>query len=440
MPVMSHVWVHDSFISIEREFTVKLSQYVLCVLLATTVLCRVSLCMAQEDAADALRKAAREEASRDVPERMAESSFTSGALGLQKLNPEISVTGDILWSYKDFSDSGGVSDFLLRGLGLHFEAYLDPYTRFKAAASFDEHDGHLGEAYMTRFGLLPHVNVTAGKFRQQFGVVNRWHKHGLDQVDFPLPLRQIFGPGGLNQSGIAIDWVIPGIAGFSHELILEITDGENDRVFAENTDGRPTGLARYKVYRDLSYSTYAEVGVSGLVGQNNEWQVLNAVEDRNLDVTVVGADFTVMWEPVDKMRYRNFTWRSEAYFMNKRILALDGSGEDAISPYGAYSYVEGKISRTLAIGLRADYFVPDTKDYADFVTSSGASSSLSPLAMTQDDVDQWQVGPYINWHQSPFVHFRIEYNHMEADGVDVDEDVIWLQCIFAAGPHKHERY
>ena len=25
-------------------------------------------------------------------------------------------------------------------------------------------------------------------------------------------------------------------------------------------------------------------------------------------------------------------------------------------------------------------------------------------------------------------------------GTGPEEDVLWLQCIFAAGPHKHERY
>jgi hypothetical protein len=396
--------------------------------------------LGQDAAVEALRKAARTEIAADSPEDRKDEAFTSGALGLQKLNPEISVTGDILWSSQDSESADTESDFLFRGLGLHFEAYLDPYTRFKAAASVQESGTCLGEAYMTRFGIMPQVNLTLGKFRQQFGVVNRWHKHGLDQVDFPLALRQIFGPGGLNQTGASIDWSIPGIAGFSHELTVQVTDGENGCVFGGNSDKAPSSLAHYKIYCDLTDSTYAELGFTGLHGQNNEWQVVDATEDKSLDTTVAGVDFTVMWEPTDRMRYRNVTWRSEAYLLNKDILAADGSGEDTISAWGAYSYLESKVSRTLILGVRGDYFVPDVKDYAEYASDTGTSVLLSPLAVAEDDSYRWQVGPYITWYQSPFVHFRAEYNHQDGDGTGPEENVVWLQCIFAAGPHKHERY
>jgi len=384
---------------------------------------------------EALRQAAKAEVAEEDQEPSGEETFVSRALGLQALNPELSITGDILWSYTDSEAVDEKSDFTLRGLGIHLEAYLDPYTRFKAAASLDEHDVHLGEAYMTRFGLLPHVNLTLGKFRQQFGVVNRWHKHGLDQVDFPLALRQIFGPGGLNQTGGSLEWTLPELAGLSHELVVQVTDGENGRVFAENSDNIPSGLARYKLFWDLTASTYAEVGFSGLYGRNDAWVVGEDTAERSLDAWVLGADLTVLWEPTERMRYRNVTWRTEAYALNKDILAPEGSGEDTLNAWGIYSYLESKVSRTVMLGVRCDYFEPDVKGYA---ASDGVN--LSPLAVTENGAHRWQVCPYITWHQSPFVHFRAEYDHADGDGTGPEEDVFWLQCIFAAGPHKHERY
>ena len=394
----------------------------------------------QQDSVDALRKAAQAEIATESSDDNAHEAFTSGALGLQKLNPEISVTGDFLWSSHNGDASDMDSDFLFRGLGLHFEAYLDPFTKFKAAASVGESGTFLGEAYMTRFGILPQVNLTLGKFRQQFGVVNRWHKHGLDQVDFPLALREIFGAGGLNQTGASVDWSIPSGLGFSHELTVQVTDGENGRVFGENADNAPSTLAHYKVYRDLTDSTYAELGLTALYGQNNAWQVLDTTSERSLDAFVTGVDFTILWEPTDRMRYRNVTWRTEAYFLNKDILAADDSGEDTLTAWGAYSYLESKVSRTIALGVRGDYFVPDVKEYASYTTSDGLSCSLNPLAVTDEDSFRWQVSPYVTWHQSPFVHFRVEYDHADGDGTGSAEDTVWLQCIFAAGPHKHERY
>mgnify|MGYP000330089852 CR=1 FL=1 len=361
-----------------------------------------------------------------------EVTYKSGGLGLQALNPEISFAGDFLFSTRQDNTSDQSSNFDFRVLDIHVESWLDPYTRFKAAIPVTEDEAKLGEGYITLYGITDNVNLTLGKFRQQFGVVNRWHKHALDQVDFPLALRQIFGEGGLNQSGLSVDWIMEPAGDVSQELTFQVTDGSNDRVFGENSHNRPSILAHYKNYRDLSKDTYLEYGLSGLVGWNDEWTVSGIAQDSRKMTTVLGADLSLLWEPTEKMRYRNIEWRSEAYLLDKRLLAPDGSGADNINAWGLYSYLQSKISRTVDIGIRADYFRPDSKGYAD--------STLSPLAVTGDNPYMWQIGPYITWWQSPFVKFRVEYNHAQGSGIDVPRDVIWLQAVFAAGPHKHERY
>lgn len=82
-----------------------------------------------QDSADveALRKAAKAEIAEENTAEPQDKTFISGALGLQKLNPEISVTGDFLCSYRDTESDDAEFDFLMRCLGLHFEAYLDPF-------------------------------------------------------------------------------------------------------------------------------------------------------------------------------------------------------------------------------------------------------------------------------------------------------------------------
>ena len=389
----------------------------------------------------ALVSAAEQEAAAEQPaaEQEAEPTFTSGALGLQALNPEISVTGDFISSYRSGESVVEHYDNTFRTLGLHFESYLDPYSRFKAAVPVTDNGAAIGEAYFTRYGLLPNMSLTLGRFRQQFGVVNRWHKHGLDQLDFPLPLRQIFGPGGLNQIGFSSEWQLPPLGETAQELTLEVTNGENGRVFGQNTRNMPAVLARYKNYRDLSKDAYLEVGLTGMVGRNDTWDVMvddEVVPQRNdMWTTVLGADLTYLWEPTDRMRYENTVWRTEAYLLNKDILAPDGSGEDTLRAWGAYSYYQRKLDRDLEAGLRVDYFEPDVKSYAAI-----PGLSLAPLAVTEPGAHQWLFTPYLTWYQSPWVHWRLELNHLDNHGMGPDENALSLQCIFAAGPHKHERY
>ena len=396
---------------------------------------------AQKDELAELRRAAQEEAGQPqgeaIEEQPEETTFKLRGLGLQALNPEISVVGDMVASYERNRDSRKRSDFNLRCFGIHFESYLDPYTRFKAAVPVNEGGAELGEAYLTRYGAVKDVNLTLGKFRQQFGVVNRWHKHGLDQVDFPMPLRMIFGDGGLNQTGLSLDWAMPQLWGSSQELTFQLTDGSNSRIFRENDRNSPCTLLHYRNYRDLSKDTYLEFGLTGLVGWNQDWEITQGGntyhKHDSRPVTVLGADLTLLWEPTERMRYRNWVWRSEAYLFNKEIEAPDGSGADTLRGWGAYSYLQFKLSRTLEVGLRGDYYEPDTKGYADL-------GDLAPLAVTGSGARRWQIGPYITWYQSPFVHFRLEYNHSDGDHMGPPDDTIFFQTIFAAGPHKHERY
>ena len=385
-----------------------------------------------------MRESAKAEVAETVSseEKPEERVFKSGGLGLQALNPEISVTGDLLYSTRQDTTSEQSSNFLFRNLGVHVESWLDPFAKFKSAIEVHEDSVELGEAYVLLHEVTDDLNLTLGKFRQQFGVVNRWHKHGLDQVDFPLALRKIFGEGGLNQSGASFDWMMPPTGGASQQLTFQVTDGENDRLFGGNTSNRPSLLLHYKNFRDLSKDTYLEYGLSGLLGWNDEWDIQDGTNRGSREmVTVLGADLSVLWEPTEQMRYRNIEWRSEAYLANKDIVAPDGSGQDSINAWGLYSYLQSKIARTVDIGVRGDFYVPDSKSYAEI-----PGFSLSPLAVKGNSPYLWQIGPYITWWQSPFVKFRVEYDYSNGKGIENPEHVVWFQVIFAAGPHKHERY
>lgn len=385
-------------------------------------------------AEDAIGPMEEEENTEEAPE---ESVFKSGALGLQALNPEISVVGDSVNWFGDTEGSRRHSDFGLRVLGVHFESYLDPYSKLKACVPVTGEGAELGECYLTRYDIGKDINLTLGKFHQQFGIVNRWHVPSLDQVEYPLALRQIFG-GPLESTGVSVDYLIPKFSTGTQILTVQLTNGANNRLFGQNSTNFPSLLAHYKNYRDISKDLYFEFGVTALVGRNDEWEIgplfgqsSTDTDTRRLWTAVYGFDLTYLWEPTEAMRYRNWIWRTEGYYLRKRLLAPDGSGADTINAWGAYSYFQSMISRTTEIGIRADYYRPDIKNYAD--------SLGSPLAVTTPGAHQWQLSPYITWWQSPWVKWRLEYDHRWGKGLPGD-DRLFLQCTFAAGPHKHERY
>ncbi|MBN2491357.1 MAG: hypothetical protein JXQ29_10970 [Planctomycetes bacterium] len=394
---------------------------------------------AQDAELEELRRlAAAEAATEAAAEKEQDATFKIAGLSLQALNPEISLVGDVLATCRYQDKIQDRADFEVRTLGIHFESYLDPYSRMKVAIPVTEKFAKLGEAYLTRFAVLDGLNLTVGKFRQSFGLLNRWHQHGLDQVDFPLALKRIFGDGGLNQTGLSVDWTLPPLGTTAHELTLQVTNGENERLFSGNTLSTPAVLARYHGYRDLSPSTYLDVGFTALAGWNDEWELLQGstvvTEERSLPTWVFGADLTLVWEPTNRMRYRNLEWRTELYFVHRTLLAPDDGRKDTLDAWGAYTYVQSRLARDWIAGVRLDYYKPDGKRYA------GQVPSVAGLAAAHDDAFRWGVAPYVTWHQSPFVHVRLEYDHLNGKGLERPEHLVMLQVIFAAGPHKHERY
>jgi len=384
--------------------------------------------------------AAEEEAPSAVPE---EKPFELKGLSLQALNPEISVTGDMVGRFRHQGRIRERAKFLFRSLGIHFQSYLDPYSRFKAAVPATSDGVELEEAYVTRFAVLPGVAITAGRFRQRFGVVNRWHRHALDQVDFPLALKDIFGEEGLRQTGVSIAWTMPPSLGASQELVLQVTNGENDRLFSGNTLSTPACLVRYHRFRDITPDLYIDWGGTALVGWNRTWDVLNDPSDpaagthakkRELSTRVFGVDLTLLWEPTSRMRYRNIVWRTEGYVLNRDLLAPDDGRRDSILAWGLYTYVQSRVSRTWEVGVRFDYYKPAAKGYANLL------SDLYPLVRDDAKAHRCGINPYVLWRESEFVWVRLGYSFEGGRGMGSAQHMVFAQVIFAAGPHKHERY
>ena len=347
--------------------------------------------------------------------------FKGGQRSLQAINPEISVTGDAYGNYifnEDNFTKSSRSGFYFRGIGLHMQSNLDPFSMTKIAIGFDPHGIHLGEAYLTWNNLISNISLTAGKFRQQFGVVNRWHKHALDQFDFPLALKTIFGGGGLNQIGISINWLMPAFMASSNSLIVEITNGENGNLFSGEDFSFPVVLGHFKNYYDLSKNTYFEFGVTGMIGSNNFKGYAendSLIMESNRLTKLAGLDLTFFWEPVNKALYKSFLWRTELYFVDKELI-----GDESITAYGGYTYGEYKFAEQWQSGLRIDY--------------------TQPFEKNNDDDYLYQIVPYVTWWQSHWVKLRLEYNYLYNKQIDESDNQLRLQIVWAVGPHKHDRY
>ncbi|MCP4675105.1 MAG: hypothetical protein GY854_06290 [Deltaproteobacteria bacterium] len=391
---------------------------------------------------------------------LSSKTFQGGERSLQALNPEISVVGDLFarFVYSDgemYSARGGETGFFPRVAGIHFQSNLDPFSFAKIVIGVTPGGVHFGEGYITWNAATSWLSLTLGKFHQQFGVVNRWHAPGLDQFAYPLVIMEHFG-GPLNQTGLSAVITMPLMWADHIDLEIQITNGENARLFAGEFFSIPSGLVHMCNYWDITRNTYLELGLSGLFGVNNAWgqpqegepaplqlydeggnpvtfydengnpiDIITApgetsvVNDEDWRLTAIGgADLTINWEPVNQAKYKGFTWRSEFLYAHKKTKD-DAGDDDIITSWGAYSYVQYKPIRNWIFGVRGDL--------------------TQPFKLDNEGEYTWGIVPYITWWQSPWVRLRLEYDHIQWFEGEPEHRVMF-QTTFSAGPHKHERY
>lgn len=367
-----------------------------------------------DDELAALRAAAAEAAGdaastvvAGAPAGVAGGQPTSGRSDLNRLNPEISFTGDFV-GLANIGSGDARDEFSAREFELDFQSALDPYSRTRWTLAFTpEGEVDIEEGYINYTALPGGLGLNVGKFRQQFGVLNRQHAHALPQSDYPLVLQTFFGEEGLAQTGLSGRWLLPHPWASANEVTVEITDGESE-AFGGASFQDFAGLAHLKNYWDLGPAAYLEWGLSGAVGKSESGQSRQ----------IWGTDFTFHWQPPSRAKYRELTWRTELLMSD---LGLAGGGRDRA--WGGYTYGEGLIAQNLYAGARFDW----------------VEDPLDPGHRT------WGVVPYLTWWQSEYVRLRVEYRHFEDsypdDGrADRSDDGLLLQVTWAAGPHKHETY
>ncbi len=350
----------------------------------------------------ALRAAARAV----VPEEPADTApghFVLRSRELNEYNPEISVTGDVRLTG---TRPGPQQDnFDLREFSLGFQGALDPYSNTKIYFSFGEFGVMVEEAYAYWTGLPGGFRIDLGRFRQQFGELNRWHLHGIPNTEYPMVLDDFLGEFGLASTGASVYWVAPfqSFGGGVHEVWGQVTHGGNDVAF--DSGNRASFLGHINNFWQVSRSTFFQIGGSVVYGTN---------PDSSLKTTIFGGDFRLTWIPPHRSLYKAFTIRGEGVLMRKQYGGIDNDY------FGAYVAAEYKMNQRLYVGARFDYVE----------------------LLERPDEFKWAIVPNLTLWQSEWVVLRAEWQHVSIPmltGRDVSDRFV-LQTVWSVGPHKHESY
>jgi hypothetical protein len=335
-------------------------------------------------------------APRPAPQPAAPSG--GGPRGANLLNPEISATGDIRVVARDGRqrDNGVAREFEFA-----FQSALDPYSNTKIFMTFEDEEIGIEEGYIYWTGLPGRLRLDVGKFRQQAGDLNRWHLHALPETEYPLVYQRYFAPEGLSGVGLSLYTNLPfSLAGATHEVWLQATTPQSDSLLAGGR--QPVLLGRLQNFWQLSRTTYAQVGITGLGGNN---------DDLGLKSRVVGLDFRATYRPPEAGTRRDITFRAEGYRFHSNELGT------TTNRYGAFLDLQARTSQRWVLGARYDR-VEEPRGVKD---------------------TEWRITPNLTWWESEFVFLRVEgeHRHTELEG---SGNMLTLQAVWAMGPHKHETY
>ena len=350
-------------------------------------------------------RAAAAEAAGPPPDTtaVANRQFVSQARSQPKLNPEVSATADVRVLAQGQGPQTDNVD--VREFELALQSPLDPFSNTKIFITFGKDGVGVEEGYVYWTGLPGHVRLDVGRFRQQFGELNRWHAHELPWSEYPLAVREYLGEDGLAGDGLSAYWLVPAGGGAfgTHELSGQVTLANSDRLF--DGGNRLSFLGHLNNFWSLSPATFVQIGGSALYGEN---------PDSALKTTVFGVDFRLSWRPPREGNYTSFTLRAEGFATQHKVL---GTGP---TRYGGYVGAQYQLNQRLFAGARYDY-----------------------VQLLQSGDAEWQIVPNLTWWQSEWVYLRAEWQHDSLPllaGLRQVTDRFLIQAVWAIGPHKHETY
>ncbi len=337
-----------------------------------------------------------------APPPMAQSQVAASA------NPNISVIGDFQGLYRSYGDHH--VDAVLNEMEISFESTIDPYARANFYYSIGENattgefTSEVEEGYLTTLSLPAHLQLKAGRFRQDIGRVNPVHPHAIPFVDLPDAYVNFFGEEGLKGDGLSLSWLIPNHS-FYQELTVEGTSVGDNASFDRS---RFLFLGHLKNFWDLSDNATVELGLSGINGENQFGKTSN----------IYSVDLTYKWKPVQYNTYKSVTFQNEIYFSQAE------KDSSTINAKGFYSMLNYQLAKRFFLVGRYDY--SNTPYSNTYVQQSGSLT--------------------LGWYATEFQKIEIEGKYtsvneaVEEFANDKSFGQAYLRWIFIIGSHGAHMY
>ncbi len=362
----------------------------------------------------------------DLEQRLAEASQRVNATpqSANVFNPRLTAFGNFLGRFDNqavaLEEGERIDDrFNLREVEIDMRAAIDPWADgFVIVAVESEAPNQFAtgieEGYLV-LKKLPLLNAAplglklkAGRYRPEFGRFNKVHLHDLPQTSYPRALQAFLGEEGFIQNGLSAQFFLPtpGTAN-TLEATVDLLNGDNLPIAAENAVDHLAGLAHIKWFWDLAPGHDLELGASGYWGKSGG--------EEGLHSRLYGLDLTYKWKPRARGEWHSFLLGGELYWTRYNL------ADDELPsrrPLGYYAWSQYQFNRRTYFGVRADF------------AEALAGTKLQTRA----------YAAFLSYYTTEFLRLRLGWEHVKSDMEFDGLNTAILEINFVFGAHPTEPY
>ena len=354
--------------------------------------------------------------------------------------PDISAIGDFIG---DFTSRRSTQEtgrrFDIREVELAVQAAVDPYFRADIILGLSDEEGiAIEESYLTAIRLPGGLQGRLGRFHMPIGKLNTTHRAELlGNIEYPYVIQRFLGPEGGKGTGMWLSGIFAPL-GFYQEVQVTVVDGigesEEELVAETPSNATAAGLGyslRLRNYLDLSESSNLELSGSVATSRRAQPVVCSSPDDGpcpllaelnavNARQSIVGADVTFRWRPLQQGLYRSFLLQAEFLRqLNQRSPALPPPSTGVVYDgptrgfSGAYLFSRYQIGRRSFVGARGDWLEDPEADGEPLRAAS----------------------VFLQFFPSEFSKFVLGFERTMPRGQQATNRLL-LQSTFAVGPHR----
>jgi len=320
-------------------------------------------------------------------------------------NVKLGANMDLSAVSRDFGSENGEVELQLREVELSLEAQIKPWLYGMIFLTKPSDEPFDVEEAAVLADLNYGIRLKAGKYRNEFGLLNVIHEPERPQVSLPLPIIEFLGGEQLREPSITIGKTIDIGNGHRGGVSLALLNSENEKAF--NAQSRDKGYSGKLYYGYKSSATAYQLGFSALTGKNDA--------AGKLSTNLQAIDFRYMLQPDYASKYdysARFMLLGEMFYNQREITISNTSKAMGYWAIADYQFVP---AHHIGIGLES--------------TEGRFDKSIKSKAQSV----------HYSWYYSSHGRLQLEARRLNIDNADDGLEIL-LQWNIVLGPHSENPF